>query len=245
MIKWGDEVDVLVLAGGKGTRLRPVLTGKPKILAPICNVTFFDILLSWLTQQGAKKVVFSLGYLADQVIEKIAAYDGGLSLSYVVEDSPLGTGGGCVLGAAQGHADVLLVLNGDSWADLTIGEFYKAFIESGSNCALAGVEVEDVSRYGQLIVDQEGFVLEFKEKNNGTSSAGLINSGAYLFKKECFSCYEVGTAFSLEVDFFQKQPAKTVFAYDSAKVDFIDIGVPSSLEVAQTLLTQYFPKVQR
>lgn len=246
MTALGDAIDVVVLAGGKGTRLRSVLSATPKILAPICNMTFFDVLVGWLEQQGVKNVTFSLGYLAEQVIEKIDAYEGPLSLFYVVEKRALGTGGGCVLGTAEGKASSILVLNGDSWLDLHIGTFFDYFKESGANIALAGVQVDDVSRYGQLIVDDNHFVQEFKEKNSeAEQKAGMINSGVYLFKREVLSAYDRDVAFALEIDFFQKQPSNTVFVYDCAHVDFIDIGVPSSLEAAQTLLKQHFPQVQK
>jgi len=113
-----DAIDVFVLAGGLGTRIRPVLGDIPKLLAPIGRRTYLDHLLNWLRGFGARRVVLGLGVRAQAIVDYAQAHPiAGIEIETVVEPSPLGTAGAIRYARATMRSDPVLVVNGDSFAE--------------------------------------------------------------------------------------------------------------------------------
>ena len=123
-----DEVPVVVLAGGLGSRLKSVVSDRPKILAQVNGKPFLALLLQWLVNQGVKKVSFSLGYMADLVVEQLLHYADqySIDISYVIEEEPLGTLGGLSLSLIELDASESIVINGDTFVEVNLTKFLKS-----------------------------------------------------------------------------------------------------------------------
>jgi mannose-1-phosphate guanylyltransferase len=213
------EIDVLILAGGLGTRLAGVLEGRPKVLAPIGDKVFLDILLARLRRFGAKRIVLSLGHLAASV----QAHVGGSSVECVIEPEPRGTSGAIRFARPHLRTATTLVLNGDSLVDTDLCAFVAAHCASGAEGSLVCTRVADAARFGTLEL-AGGRIRAFREKT-GLHEPGTINAGVYAFDQSMLDRIMAMPGPSLEQDVFQKLPADTLTAY-AGDFAFIDIGTP-------------------
>ena len=141
-------MEVIVLAGGLGTRLRSVIHEIPKCLAPASGVPFLQYLLDWLSAYPVEHVVFSVGYLREQIIDFVKDHEWPFSYDFAVEEEPLGTGGGIRLALDMCKGDHVFVVNGDTFypVDLTQFKFDKAI-------TLALKPMKDFDRYGTVVID--------------------------------------------------------------------------------------------
>jgi D-glycero-alpha-D-manno-heptose 1-phosphate guanylyltransferase len=228
-------IEAIVLAGGEGKRLRPVVRDVPKPMADVAGRPFLWWLMSHLQQQHASRVILSVGYKS----EVIQAYFGeqfqGVEIAYSVETEPLGTGGAIKLALGQATQGHVIVMNGDTYADLDLQAFTSKFESSGSDLAIAATHLKDIGRYGAIAIDEKsGKLLKFEEKQQ--SSAGYINAGVYCLRPTIFMKYVVPGKFSFERDFLAPRLVELnpiVFKETRA---FIDIGIPDDYALAQTLV---------
>ncbi len=228
------DLRAFVLCGGLGTRLRAVVSDRPKSMALIGEVPFLQLLLEQLKAQGMREVILGTGYRADQIESFFGGGEGvGLQLHYSHEDAPLGTGGALKL-AEKLMSDPILVLNGDSYAEWSLAAMTALFRQENADIVMVLQEVPDVSRYGSVSIDAEGRVVEFVEKGSRTGG-GLINAGIYLLRREIVSDLAAATAISLERDVFPEFLGKKFYGVVS-RGTFIDIGIPADLERAQSAL---------
>jgi D-glycero-alpha-D-manno-heptose 1-phosphate guanylyltransferase len=228
-----NRVRAFVLCGGLGTRLRPVLSDRPKSMALIGGVPFLQLLLQRLKSQGVEEIVLGTGYKAKQIEDFFrSGEDLGLRLLYSREDEPLGTGGSLKL-AEPLLSDPVAVLNGDSYVEWSLAAMLDFFTTNGAAIVMVLQAVPDVSRYGSVTIDSDGRVTEFVEKGT-RSGAGLINAGVYLLQKEIVTGLAAGTAISLEMDVFPRLLGGKVYGLVSDGL-FIDIGIPADLQRAQGL----------
>ena len=230
-----ENIDVAVLAGGLGTRMRSRLKDTPKILAPVNGRPFLEYLLHWLEDYGARRVVMCLGHLGDRV--GVWLEDNPTSLEVVVsqEPDPLGTAG--ALHHARNHlkSNPVMVMNGDSYVDADLCALLAAHDEGASGATLLCTEVDDAGRYGRVSVGSDGRILSFEEKCPGVSGAGLINAGVYVLSSDFLDGLAAGKEKSLEKDVFGSRPAGELNAY-VGRFPFIDIGTPESLDAASRIL---------
>jgi len=223
----------IILAGGFGTRLQTVISDLPKPMAPVNGEPFLNYQLNYLRHYGIKKVIISVGYLAEKIQSYYKSNFNGLEIDYVVEESPLGTGGGIRLALEQCKDDYALVLNGDSFFDVHLHDYFRLHINEDSQFSLTLRKVEDSSRYGTIETDANDRIVSFREKTN-EKKAGRINGGVYILNKELYlKSTPEQLNFSIEKDFFEKQltslPIKG-FEFDGY---FIDIGIPEDYTKAQ------------
>ncbi|WNJ98604.1 nucleotidyltransferase family protein [Thalassospiraceae bacterium LMO-JJ14] len=224
-----SNTDIVVLAGGLGTRIQPVLGDVPKLLAPIGTRTYLDYLLDWLQGFGATRIILSLGHQAARIVDYVRAHPRtGLAVESVIEDKPLGTAGALRLVRPQVKSDTSIVMNGDSWIGADLGAFVQAHVDAHAPASLLCVRVDDAGRFGQIEVDGQGRIRSFQEKNPD-AGPGLINAGVYAFARDMWEIVANTDGPSLERDVFQSLPASTLAAYDAGNVPFIDIGTPESL----------------
>ena len=217
----------VVLAGGQGARVRHLLPGLPKPLAPVAGRPFLEWLLRYLRRQGIERAVLSTGHHADKVAAFAAALSiPGLTVTCVREAEPLGTGGGfahALAGSGDAKSDAL-VCNGDSLVLADLRPLFKA--AAAADAALLGVEVADASRFGTLRAEQ-GLLRGFDEKRPG---AGLINGGVYLFRRAALGRFPRRSPLSFEYDVF---PSLLAFGARLAVVPcaapFLDIGTEETL----------------
>jgi NDP-sugar pyrophosphorylase family protein len=230
-------IRAFVLCGGLGTRLRSVISDRPKSMALVAGVPFLEMLIRQLGAAGVREVVLGTGYRAEQIEEYFR--DGsrlGLTVHYSREQEPLGTGGALKL-AERMLGDPALVLNGDSYANWILADLLQTYREKRATSVIVLQSVPDVSRYGSVAIDADGRVTEFVEKGARTG-AGLINAGIYLLRKKIITDLPARTPISLERQVFPQLLRGKVYGVIS-KGDFIDIGVPADLERAQTLLAAH------
>jgi len=225
-------IDVFVLAGGLGTRIRPILGDKPKLLAPIRGSTYLDHLLNWLRRFGAHRVVLGLGVHARAIVDYVQAHPiSGIEIETVVEPSPLGTAGAIRHARTTMRSDPVMVINGDSFADTDLCRLLERHQSAHADATMLCAEVEDAERYGRLALDAEGFVERFVEKDSSFQGRALINAGIYCISAQLLDVIATGTAKSLERDVFERLPRRSLAAYTECS-RFIDIGTPESLAQA-------------
>ena len=225
--------EAIILAGGFGTRLQEVIKDVPKPMAPINNIPFLDYLLKYLAHYGLKRVVLSVGYLADKVTAHYGHSFAGMEIVYSIEKEPLGTGGGIRLAMQQCHTYDILVLNGDSFFDIDLINFYNKHTDAVSDTSLALRKVEDASRYGTITLGEFDKISGFKEKST-QSKPGIINAGIYILDSDSYMDETpVNQSFSIEKDFFEKK-LNTLNIYGFTYPGyFIDIGIPEDYKQAQ------------
>jgi len=225
--------EAIILAGGFGTRLKDVISDLPKPMAPVDGEPFLAHLLDYLKKYGIGRVIISTGYLAHKISDHFGNDYKGMELVYSHEESPMGTGGGIKLAIQKCKSDVVLVLNGDSFFDININEFYARHRWEGADFSIALRKVKNAARYGTIGLIDENKILFFQEKT-GEESEGIINGGVYLLNRELFlKNTPLGEAFSLEQDFFTLFINRFVFNGYLSKSYFIDIGIPEDYKQAQ------------
>lgn len=241
-----ENCQAIILAGGLGTRLRPVFDGGPKSLAPVGGRFILEYLLLWLRSAGIKDLILCVGYEKDQIQNWLV--DGaawGLRVTYSVEETLLGTAG------AIKHAEKLifmpycLVVNGDSFLDVTLADMYRFHRRHKALATLALARVSDSGRYGTVQLDRSGQVIAFQEKKQNLASQDnsapkLINGGVYLLEKQFVEHIPPGKVVSLETQIFPSLVGKNLYGFVTDGY-FIDIGVPADYERAQTELPKRFP----
>jgi len=231
-----SKIDVIVLAGGLGTRLRDAVPDVPKPLAPVAGRPFLDILLGGLDgKPWIGKIVLAIGHMADRIV---AAYSGrkmfSFDIIFSVECEPLGTGGAARLALDRTETPEVLVLNGDSFVEADWEDFIDRHRCMGYPLSMVLRQVADVERYGRVVLDEQGRVLRFEEKRAG-AGPGLVNAGAYLFDRRLLERVPIGRNLSMEVDLmpgFLQEGAGGVVTVGK----FIDIGMPESYRLAQRYL---------
>ncbi|MBI4806801.1 MAG: nucleotidyltransferase family protein [Desulfovibrio sp.] len=229
------DVTAIILAGGLGTRLRQAIPDRPKALAHVAGRPFLDYILDWLTDSGITQAVLCTGHMADMVQQHYGDRHGDLHLAYSREETPLGTGGALRLAAPLVRTDLALVLNGDSFVEADLREFADWFHERKARVGILAVAVQDASRFGRLVLDREGAVQAFLEKEPD-AGPGDINSGVYLMERDVLSHLSPATPLSLEHDVFPALIGQGLYAY-TAQGRFLDIGTPASYAEAQVFFS--------
>lgn len=216
----------VILAGGLGTRLRPITYEIPKALIPVHGRTITEHLFDLLKRYGITNIIMSVGYMK----EKIEAYflDGsqfGLNISYIEEEKPLGTAGPLKL-ARKGLKETFVCMNGDELKNVNIDEMYEVHKRNKALATLALVEVMDPSLYGVARLDGNK-IMEFIEKpKKEKAHSNFINSGFYILEPEVISLIpETKNGFAmLEKDVFPKiAEMGRLYAYKS-KGQWFDTG---------------------
>ena len=217
-------MDMLVLAGGFGTRLKSVVSDVPKPLAPVNNIPFLHYQLNNWIAQGVDSFTFLLHSQSDLIINYLAEFKSKIGkhveIRWLVEDVPLDTGG-AVSNAVEyfGLSNNFLMTNGDTW----LGDgCLKVFDKTKSSIAI--VKVPDVSRYGS-VVTHSGLVTGFREKS-ALSGSGWINAGLACFSPEVFHNWDK-KAFSLEKVTLPKLAIEGSLYAVELDTEFIDIGIPA------------------
>ncbi len=225
--------EAIILSGGFGTRLREVINDIPKPMAPINNIPFLEYLVRYLKHFGTRKIVFSTGHLSHKISDYFGGEFEGVSIAYSHEESPLGTGGGIRLALEKCEDKEVLVMNGDSFFDIDLHNYYHLHQLSGSSCSLAVRKVEDASRYGTIQLKEDGKIISFNEKN-GKNEVGLINAGVYIINRELYLNNTLARLnFSIEKDFYEKLASHfNIFGFEMQGY-FIDIGIPEDYNKAQ------------
>ena len=217
----------IVLAGGEGTRLRPLTWTTPKPLLPIVNRPFLEHQLSWLAGHGVTEVVLSLGYRSDAFAGRSFS---ALPLQVAVEPEPLGTAGAIRFAAeAGGVTSRFLVCNGDVLTDLDVSALVRFHEEREAEATIALTRVDDPSAFGVVPTDDEGRVLRFVEKPPpGEAPTDWINAGTYVLEPSVLDDIPTGRAVSIERETFPGLLARKGKLYAlGSPAYWLDIGTPA------------------
>jgi len=230
-------IEAIILAGGEGKRLRAVVSEVPKPMAEIAGRPFLWWLMTLLDRQPVGRVILSVGYKAEVIQDYFGDAFGGIEIGYSVETEPLGTGGAIRLALEKVRESRVIVLNGDTFTDVDLQSLIRAFESSQTELAVGVTYLNDISRYGAVVIDEKtNTVIGFEEKQG--VSAGYINAGVYCLPRDIFLRHLVPTRFSFERDFLAKQlRALRPVAFNGIRA-FIDIGVPEDYARAQTLIPE-------
>ena len=220
-------MQALILAGGEGTRLRPLTTTHPKPVVPLVDRPFIGFMLDWLRGHGVTDVVMSCGHMADGV--KRVLGDGsafGVSLQFVEEPRPLGTGGALKF-AEDVLEDRFLMLNGDVLTDIDLTAQLRQHEETGARATLALYPVDDPSAYGLVRTRLDGEVTGFVEKPTPEQiDTRNISAGIYVLERSVLELLAPGEPASIERDVFPRLVGDGLFGYVGHGY-WLDIGTPA------------------
>ena len=219
----------VILVGGKGTRLGALTQAIPKPMLPIAgDRPFLDYLLEMIERHGYQDILLLGGYLGE-VLE--AAYDGrrigDATIRVLLEKVPLGTAGALTI--AREHLDPrFLMMNGDAFFDINLRALEQASHRTGAMATLALRSVPDAARYGRVI-EEQGSVVAFLEKDANRPGQGIINGGIYVLKREVLDLVH-DLPCSLEQDVFPALVERGEIQGVRFDGYFLDIGLPETLE---------------
>lgn len=231
------STEIIILAGGLGTRIKPLLGNTPKCMAPIGEQPFLHYLIRFFQRQGIQKFIFSLGHGHAEIETYLGNYSEPLDYVICKEETPLGTGG-AVLNALRftSHPSVWIA-NGDSFLAASLDPMAAFFDMCGAECVVALTEVPDTARYGSVQLATDYRVTGFAEKGN--AGKGWINAGIYLLNKRLFTAHDWPERFSFEQDYLNVYCTRARFFGYRYRNYFIDIGIPEDLQKAQNELIRY------
>jgi mannose-1-phosphate guanylyltransferase/phosphomannomutase len=193
----------VVMAGGSGSRLRPLTVGRPKPMVPIVNKPVLAHILDLLKHHDFSEVIITVQYLADHIEDYFG--DGsslGLDIHYSVEEIPLGTAGG-VKNAQQYLDETFLVISGDALTDVDLSDILRFHREKGSVATLTLKSVPDPLEYGIVTTDDEGNVTQFLEKPGwGQVISDTVNTGIYILEPEVLDLIEPEGTYDFSQDVF-------------------------------------------
>lgn len=236
-----EDIRVIVLAGGKGTRLRPYTTVFPKPLVPISDMPILEVVLRQLKSYGFRKITISVNHLA----ELIEAFFGdgkklGLKITYCMEDHPLGTAGSISL--VEDLSDTFLVMNGDLLTTLDYAEMVRSHMNSDAAATIAVFRREVKIDFGVLELGERGELLAYKEKPRFDY---LVSMGVNIFDKSVLSFIPKGKHLDIPTLMLNlKDAGKSVLTYRS-DCEWLDIGRPDDYENAVELFERSRSKYLR
>ena len=227
-------MEVIILAGGLGTRLRSVVKEVPKCMAPVAGRPFLWYLLKYLTKYDVDRVVLSVGYLREVIFKWIDEVkdEFPFEFDYAIEEEPLGTGGGIKLALDKVKDERAFVLNGDTFFDVDLMQLYDAHVIGKKAITLALKPMRKFNRYGTVNMEPiTGTILSFNEKKY--CEEGLINGGIYVISKDAPIFEGLGEKFSFETAVLEPQCARHELLGVVQNGYFIDIGIPEDYNRAQ------------
>lgn len=233
----------LILAGGKGTRLRPLTINTPKPVVPVANSPFLLYQIDLMRSGGIEEIILSLSYQPRKIEDLLKdGSDYGVWIRYAVEGTPLGTGG-AFKNAEEQIDSTTVVFNGDVLTSIDLSAVIARHREKGAVATLVLTPVENPSAYGLVETSADGWVQRFVEKPGPDEiTCNTINAGIYVLEPSVLNYMPKGEPYSFERGLFptlleHKEPVLS-FVMDSY---WIDIGTPRKyLEVHQDILAKKF-----
>lgn len=230
--------DCIILAGGMGTRLRDVVSDRPKCLADISGKPFLYYQLEYLIPFQPHQVILAVGYQKEQVKDFIREHQNQFpfQIRFSEEEQALGTGGAIALAMSQSETEDVFILNGDTFHAVDLHRLLSFQQQKMADCSLALKWMDTADRYGLVSINSDEQILSFKEKT--PQSSGLINAGIYCLFKNSFLNIPFPETFSFEKDFLEKfLPERQFFGFENSSY-FIDIGIPEDYQKAQIEIPQ-------
>jgi len=221
----------VVLAGGEGTRLRPLTSTRPKPLMPIADRPCIDYLIRSIVNCGIKKIIIATHYLSDKLIKAIGDglnYDA--SILYSFEEKPAGTAG--AVKRIEGFLDdTFVVIMGDIVADVDLAPLIDFHKDKNSAATIALTEVDDPTQYGVAAINEKGKILRFQEKPKKSEAfSNLVNAGIYVLEKRVIEFVPENKMFDFSKNLFPLLLSKSIPVFGTpVSGTWMDIGRPSDL----------------
>jgi NDP-sugar pyrophosphorylase family protein len=217
----------LVLAGGFGTRLRPLSCTRPKELFPIANKPLIDYTLESLKDGGIETVILSVYYMAESLVRYLGPSKYDIGILYSREQRPLGTGGPIKKAADMLNREPFMVMNGDLLTDIDYKRLINYHQEKGGIVSIALTQVIDPYRYGSVELDREGRIVRFVEKPEiGKAPSNLVNAGIYIMEPEIIDYIPEGKKVIIETEVFPRLAKEHKLYGHESHGFWMDIGEP-------------------
>ena len=221
----------VILVGGEGTRLRPLTSEVPKPVVPLVGQPLMAYMFEWLAGAGVTEAVMACGFLPDRMEEELG--DGsryGLTVTYVAEPEPMGTGGALRFAdesLAGGLGERFVMCNGDVLTDLDLRRQIELHEELGAVATLGLAPVEDPSAYGLVRVGEDLSVAGFLEKPDPDEiDTDLISAGAYVLERGVLDLIEPGRNVSIEREVWPRLVGEGLYGVADRDAYWLDIGTP-------------------
>ena len=228
-------MEAIILAGGKGTRLKAVVSDVPKPMALVKRAPFLTYLLRYLSNNGVTHIVISTGYLGNVIRDYYGTFFDGLRINYSHEDAPLGTGGAIMKALKLCKDNNVIVLNGDTYFEVDIKALYYHHTRKKADITMALKRMSNTDRYGTVEIAGHR-VTAMHEKQRAES--GYINGGVYCLRHGLLEDLECPKEFSFEA-MMQGNIGNLHICGLVSSGNFIDIGVPEEYANAQELIPEW------
>lgn len=238
-----SDIDVLLLCGGMGTRLRSTIGENQKVAASVAGRPFLSFQLERLAGFGVRHVVLAAGFGSNQIEEAVKKYHYGMDVELSVEPQPLGTGGAIKFAKVKARGEKWIIMNGDCFSNVHLDEMLDFHDKKQALVTLAVSAREDAQDYGTIDLLPDGRIAAFLEKEK-TRTTGYVNVGVYCFEQAAFDLMPEKRAFSVETEYFPFILDKSVYGF----VDhggFLDIGTPERFAEAQQVFKNKTDERQR
>ena len=220
----------VIIAGGHGSRLRPLTYDIPKPIVPICNQPFLFHQIAWLKRYGIEEIILNLHYLSHTLEDTLGnGSRWGVKLHYTYESEPLGTAGAVKNAQALFDRDPMIVLNGDIFADLDLSALLKFHYAHQGLATLALTKVKDPTAYGLISLDERHCITRFLEKPTPEEAiVNTVNAGIYVLDPAVFELVPQGEPYSFERGLFPHlvESGKGIYGYPDTFY-WLDIGTIS------------------
>ena len=217
-----EKIDVVILCGGKGERLKPVSGYLPKVLMPFAGKPFIDILIESLLPFGFRRFILCVGYLREMVMVHFAATDHDVVFSE--ETEPLGTGGAVKNARRHIRTSPFMLINGDSLCPADLHSFYDFHLRKGGILSIVLSRPLSENAYGVVDADREDRIVAFREKEK-VRRGSFINAGLYLAESRIFDLMPGKASFSLETELIPAILPHSCYGFIT-EAQLIDIGTP-------------------
>jgi D-glycero-alpha-D-manno-heptose 1-phosphate guanylyltransferase len=232
-------MDVIILAGGLGTRLRSVVSEVPKCMATVCGKPFLSYLFNYLSRYPeVKNVILSVGYLKEVIMDWSDQQKTPFTVLFSTETEPLGTGGAIKQALEMAKSDDVLILNGDTFFDVDLNKFFTVHKSVPAQLSIALKPMQHFDRYGNVAVNSDRIIITFDEKKY--CEKGHINGGVYLLSAKNRLMDNLPAKFSFETEVLQTQVQSQLIYGFVQDTYFIDIGIPEDYEKANTEFKNLF-----
>lgn len=225
--KLGSPADVIVLCGGLGTRLLPIISDRPKSLAPMGQWTFLDLLLDYIARQGFSRIILAVGHKAEMIQDHVRGRTPELLLS--VEQRPLGTGGAVKQAWPLTESTHVMIMNGDTFCPVDLQDVVRFHVASEGHVTVVVTRATRPDG-GSIALDDHRLITRFAEKEN--MAASYISAGIYVLRTDVPVHFPERSVFSLEHDVFPSLlTTMPCYGYVTDH-EAVDIGTPQRYEQA-------------
>lgn len=226
-----NDIDVVILCGGKGSRLESVVSDRPKPMVEVAQKPFLDILIEYFRDFGCRRFVLCTGHMSEIISKHYDVVCEDIEVVISREQTPLGTGGAVKNGQRFIKSQTFLVVNGDSFCPVDLSAFLDFHRSMGASASMVVIESENTGDAGLVSMDDSRKITGFSEKN-GTGGKGYVNAGVYLFEKQILCHIADGRGFSLEYELFPELTDGEFYGFLS-QASLLDIGTPERLAEAR------------